>query len=265
MPSYRPWLKALQIAAMFALGIIAVAVVMPSSKLFLGRRSQRVEDAIVMHWNRTVCRILGLRLQVEGQFDPAAQLIVANHISWLDIIALGSQFPCLFVAKGNVAEWPVIGYIAQGIGTLFVRRGDAGQTGVTAEMMGWRLRQGRRLLLFPEGTTTNGDSVLRFHGKLFQPAQLTGVCVQAVALRYQGEAKSQAPFIGDDEFLPHLFDLLKLDTIDLKLHFCPLLQAGMERSAMAQTTQRQILDVINPSGEVTARTRNPGKAVIKLS
>ncbi len=253
MPNYRPWLKALQITVMFGLGLFAVSVIMPISRLCLRRRSQKLEEAIVMHWNRTTCRILKVRLNVKGQLDPSAKLIVANHISWLDIISLGSQFPCQFIAKGDVADWPIIGYLAKGIGTLFVKRGDATQTGTTAEMMVWRFRQGRRLLLFPEGTTSRGDSVLRFHGKLFQPAQLAGICVQGVALNYQGEAKSQAPFIGEDEFLPHLFNLLKLEAIELNIHFCPAVPAGTDRSIMAQTTHSQILDVINPSTKGSVR------------
>lgn len=247
MPNCRLWLKALSIALMFLVGMFAVAVVMPASRFCLGRRSLALEDAIVMLWNKTVCRILGLRIQMQGRFDPEARLMVANHISWLDIIALGSQFPCLFIAKGDVAEWPVVGYLAKGIGTLFVKRGEARQTNATAELMAWRLRQGRRLLLFPEGTTTEGKTVLRFHSKLFQPAEHTRASVQAIALSYQGKAKTAAPFIGDDEFLPHLFKLMQLDRIELTLHFCPAVPTGLERGALAQTAHRQILEVIHPA------------------
>jgi 1-acyl-sn-glycerol-3-phosphate acyltransferase len=254
MRFFRQWLKALLIAWMFLLGIIAVSVVMPVSVRVLGRRSTRLHEAIVMNWNRAVCRILNLRLQVTGKPDSNAKLMVANHISWLDIIALGSQFPCLFIAKGDVADWPVIGYIAQGIGTLFVRRGDNGQTAATGELMAWRLRQGRRLLLFPEGTTTRGDSVLRFHGKLFQPAQRVGIGVQAVALRYQGEARLQVPFIGEDEFIPHLFKLLKLKSIELNLTYCQVIPAGLDRSQMAAATHRQIGEVIDPLERLTVQS-----------
>jgi 1-acyl-sn-glycerol-3-phosphate acyltransferase len=247
MPRCRPWLKAFLIAGLFLLGVIAVAAVMPALGRLLGRRASRVNEAIVMHWNRAACRVLNLRLQVRGQPDPKAGLVVANHISWLDIIALGSQRPCLFVAKEEVADWPVMGYLAQRIGTLFVRRGDTAQTAATAEAMVWRLRQGKRLMLFPEGTTTPGDWVLRFHGKLFQPAQLAGVSVQAVALRYEGDAKYRAPFIGDDELLPHLLDILKLERIDLCLCYCPALPAGTHRSELAAATRRQIVAALDPS------------------
>ncbi|MGZ8250338.1 lysophospholipid acyltransferase family protein, partial [Methylomagnum sp.] len=231
MPRYQPWLKGALIAGMFLLGVIAVAAVMPGLRLLLGRRAAPLNEAIVRRWNGAVCRILNLRLRVNGRLDPNARLIVANHISWLDIIALGSQWPCQFVAKEDVADWPVMGYLAKGIGTLFVRRGDADQTAATAEQMVWRLRQGKRLMLFPEGTTTTGEKVLRFHGKLFMPAQLAGVGVQAVALCYLDEAGKVAPFVGDDEFLPHLLGVLKLDRIDLRLGYCPALPTGLDRAA----------------------------------
>lgn len=245
MQRCRQWLKASLIVGLFLLGILAVGVMMPGLRRLLGRRAAPLNAAIVAHWNRAVCRVLGLRLRVSGRLDPAAKLWVANHISWLDIIALGSQLPCQFVAKGDVAEWPVIGYLAQGIGTLFVKRGDAGQTASVAERMLWQLRQGKRLMLFPEGTTSNGDTVLRFHSKLLQPAQRAGISVQAIALRYQGEAARIAPFIGEDEFLPHLLQLLKAERLELNIHFCPALPAGLERQAMAQTTRSQIVEALD--------------------
>ncbi|MFM8333582.1 MAG: lysophospholipid acyltransferase family protein [Candidatus Methylumidiphilus sp.] len=242
----RPWLKGALIALMFLWGVFAVAVVMPACGWVFGRRAAPIHQAIVTRWNHAVCRILNVRLSIDGQPDPDARLWVSNHVSWLDIIALGSLLPCQFVAKEDVAAWPVIGYLAQGIGTLFVRRGDAGQTSATAELMVWQLRQGKRLLLFPEGTTTTGEKVLRFHGKLFQPAQRAAVVVQAVALRYTGEAAQTAPFIGEDEFLPHLLKLLKAERLDLSVTFCPALPKGLAHGEMASASHRQIAAVVNP-------------------
>jgi len=238
--------KAALIVGLFVLGILAVGLVMPGINWVLRRRAAALNEAIVVNWNRAVCRVLNLHLHITGQPHPDAKLWVANHISWLDIIALGSQLPCQFIAKGDVADWPVIGYLAQGIGTLFVKRGDASQTSTTAELMLWRFRQGKRLLLFPEGTTTNGERVLRFHGKLFKPAQLAHISVQAIALRYTGEAAQLAPFIGEDEFLPHLFKLLNTERLDLRIDFCPALPLGLDRREMAQTTHRQIVEALDP-------------------
>jgi 1-acyl-sn-glycerol-3-phosphate acyltransferase len=243
----RPWLKGAAVAGMFLLGVIAVGAVMPALRLMLRRRADRLNEAIVQNWNRAVCRILNLRPHVTGEPDSDAKLLVANHISWLDIIALGAQRRCVFVAKEEVGGWPVMGYLARGIGTLFVRRGDGSQTAATAERMVWRLRQGQRLMLFPEGTTTTGDKVLRFHGRLFQPAHLAGVGVQAIALHYEGEAKARAPFVGEDEFLPHLAGILKLDRIDLRLDYCPALPARLDGKAMAAAARGQIAEILAPA------------------
>lgn len=242
----RTWLKGAAVAGLCALGLAAVCVVLPGLRLALGRRAQRIEAAIVQHWNRAACRVLNLRVRVSGAFDSRAGLLVANHVSWLDIIALGSQFPCQFVAKEEVGDWLVFGSLAKGIGTLFVRRGDASQTAATAEQMLWRLRQGRRLLLFPEGTTTAGDKVLRFHSRLFQPAQRAGARVQAVALDYTGAARSAVPFIGEDEFLPHLLNILTLDRIELSVRYCPPLPADLDAGALAAAARRQVVMALAP-------------------
>jgi len=246
MTIWRLWFKAALVAGMFLYGVITVSTIMPVSNCLLGRRASIFNEAIRRNWNRTVCRILNVRLTVSGEPSRNARLWVANHISWLDIIALGSQETMTFVAKHEVANWPVMGYLARRIGTLFVRRGDPEQSAAVAEQMTWQLRRGKRLMLFPEGTTTNGEKVLRFHSKLFQPAHLAQVQVQAIALTYRGTTREIAPFIGDDEFLPHLLRLLRHRCIDIHLHYCPPLPANVHRDVLAQTTRRQIAEAITP-------------------
>lgn len=246
MGSCRRWYRGILIAGMFALGLLAVALVMPGLRRLSRRRAEDWCEAIVLAWNRAVCRILRLRLRITGRPDPAAGLTVANHVSWLDIIALGAQRPFRFVAKEEVARWPVMGYLARGIGTLFIRRGDAEQAAATGEAMTWLLRRGAHLLLFPEGTTTRGEQVLRFHGKLFLPAQLAGANVQAVALRYRGEAAGLAPFVDDDAFLPHLLRMLALPCIELELHYCPSLPVGLRRDQLARASRLQIAEWLYP-------------------
>lgn len=241
----RAWYKAGLILGMFLLGLLAVVLVMPVLQRWGIVGQAAFNKQIVQGWNRSVCKILNLKLIINGQPDGQAKLWVANHISWLDIIALGGLLPCQFVAKGEVAEWPVVGFLAQGIGTLFAQRGDARQTATLAEQMSWRLRQGRGLLLFPEGTTTPGDTVLKFHSKLFKPAQLTGIPVQPIALRYQGDKAQLAPFIGEDEFLPHLWRLLNVEALTLCIDFCPTLALGLNHAEMAKAAHAQIQALVN--------------------
>jgi len=227
---------------MFLWGVFATGAVWPLLDFFLGRRAAfKIQEMIRRNWCATVCRILNIDVETVGEPCPETRLWVSNHISWLDIIALGARHPLLFVAKIEVADWPVMGYLARRIGTLFVRRGDAEQTTLIVEQMAWQLRQGRQLMLFPEGTTTNGERVLRFHAKFLQPAQLAHVPVQAIALEYLGQARTVAPFIGEDEFLPHLINIFKLDRIPLRVHYCPPLASGQHRDAFAQTTRKQVV------------------------
>ncbi|QSA96342.1 1-acyl-sn-glycerol-3-phosphate acyltransferase [Methylococcus sp. EFPC2] len=234
------WSKAALVAGMFAYGLFAVAVIMPLLHRVAGRHAERAFEPIRAGWCRTLCRILGVSLEIAGEPSPDARLLVANHVSWLDILVLGASGPMVFVAKEEVSDWPVMGYLARHVGTLFVRRGDAEQTAVTAERMAWTLRQGKRLMLFPEGTTTAGDKVLRFHARLLAPAQLAHVPVQAVAIEYLGDARNVAPFIGEDEFLPHLLRVLMLESIAMRMHYCPVLPAGIPRDTLAQTARRQV-------------------------
>jgi 1-acyl-sn-glycerol-3-phosphate acyltransferase len=242
MTSCRPWFRGTLLVGLFLYGLFAVTVILPVFRRVLGRRAQGACERVVMNWNRAACRILHIRLKVTGLPDASAGMTVANHVSWLDIIALGSLQPFLFVAKEEVAQWPVMGVLARGIGTLFIRRGDAEQSTAVGETMAWLLRRGVRLLVFPEGTTTRGDQVLRFHGKLFLPAQRSHVGVQAVALKYGGLASHHAPFVGDDDFVPHLLRILRLETIDLHAHFCPALPAGLRRDQLARATRLQVTE-----------------------
>jgi 1-acyl-sn-glycerol-3-phosphate acyltransferase len=243
------WFKAALVAAMFLWGIVATGILWPVSSVLLGRKAFRLQEAIRRHWCASVCRILNVEIEVVGKPCSKTQLWVANHISWLDIIALGGRHPLLFVAKAEVADWPVMGYLARRLGTLFVRRGDAEQTTAIAEQMAWQLRQGRQIMLFPEGTTTDGSRVLRFHAKLLQPAQLAHAPVQAIAVEYLDEARNIAPFIGDDDFLPHLLRILILEHIRLRLHYCPPLSPTQARDGLAQTARKQVVGALFPKVE----------------
>lgn len=254
MALWRLWCKGILVALMFVLAIVAVGGLMPLLRHLSPRHASHWNERLVLRWNQMVCRILRLNIHVTGQADTGAGLLVANHVSWLDIIAIGSRQPCKFIAKDDVAHWPLVGYLAQGIGTLFIRRGDTLQVAATCETMSWLLHRDQRLILFPEGTTTRGDQVLRFHGKLFQSAQLSQRRVQAIALRYQGPSAEWAPFIGDDQFLPHLLSILRLDSIDLKLHYCSGLPAGLRRDQMARATRLQIREQIEAPTNIRYKT-----------
>jgi 1-acyl-sn-glycerol-3-phosphate acyltransferase len=211
------------------------------------RRDPRRADALVRWWMRRLLRILNVRLMLEGRIHSGETLFVSNHISWLDIICLRAALDVAFVSKDDVARWPVIGTMAARAGTIFLARGRQDATSVTAEQMTWTLRQQRPILVFPEGTTTDGRSVRPFFPRLYQVAIRTRGSVQAIALSYphRDGAHPAVPFLGDDGLVHHLWALLAENSITAKIVFCPPVSAaGQERRTLADHTYQQVARAI---------------------
>lgn len=207
----------------------------------------RWRAAVAQHWSRGLCRILNLRISVRGKFGTGPTLFVANHLSWLDIPCLSATLSADFVAKDDVARWPLIGAMARRAGTMFLRRGDRLATEAVSDRMTWLLKRGRSVILFPEGTTTDGRTLHRFHSRLYQAALRTHAQVQAVAVSYPHPSgvHPAAPFIGDDNLARHLWMLLAEPSLDVTLTFCPALTvAGSPRRVVAEYTRGQILHAL---------------------
>jgi 1-acyl-sn-glycerol-3-phosphate acyltransferase len=203
----------------------------------------RRAPALVRWWNRRLARILNLQLILEGEISRRPTLFVANHVSWLDIPCLRAVLDVAFVSKEEVRRWPVVGGMATRAGTIFFARGNSDATALTADRMTWTLTQRRHLLIFPEGTTSDGRGLRHFHARLYQAAVRTRACVQAVALSYPHAdgVHPAAPFIDDDNLARHLWTLLAEDHLTVKIAFCPPLPAtGQERRALANRTRAQI-------------------------
>jgi 1-acyl-sn-glycerol-3-phosphate acyltransferase len=241
--------KIVLIALLFISGLIIVGIIFPAlGVLCKPALAKHKRDALKLAWLKWFGGILGLQVTTAGNPFDTACLLVSNHISWLDIIVLGSFSPAHFVAKSDILAWPVIGYLAKQGGTIFVRRGDKQQAKAISEEMVWLLKQNSTVIAFPEGTTTIGDGVLPFHASLFQSALLTKATVQPVALRYEGVATQLAPFIGEDAFVPHLIKMLSLDKIEVHVAFLPTLStAGKSRQAVGNEARAMILESV--SGE----------------
>ena len=197
-------------------------------------------------WSRRLGWILGLRLSIHGVAVERPALLVANHISWLDIICLASACPTYFLAKGEVARWPLFGWLCQRSGTLFIARGEGANH--ACEHIDRRLRAGYRVLLFPEGTSSEGHSVRRFHARLLQTAQSARVPIQPIMVAYpvadsHGTQQPNAivPFVGEDNLLSHLWRLLGEAHIDAQVRFRPVFDSQQQdRSALARASQVSI-------------------------
>lgn len=195
--------------------------------------------ALVRGWMVRLSRILGLRVTVTGQ-PLASALLVANHISWLDIPALATRVPGRFVAKAEVRQWPLLGWLAALSGTRFLRRNSLAGMRVLLEEITHDLEAGRPCLVFPEGTSTDGSRVEPFFPALLQTAITATVPVQCVAIRY-GDGRQRddrAPFIDDDVFVRHLLGILGRGHTCVELHFSPPLQSlGLSRQFLAASSR----------------------------
>jgi len=136
-------------------------------------------------WSADLLRKLDIRLQRNGPPPSSGCLLVANHVSWLDIFVINSLAPAGFISKAEVRRWPAIGWMAARNDTLFLRRGNRHHAELISRDIGAMLQAGHDVALFPEGMTTDGTGVRHFHAKLLQPAITYGCPVQGLAIRYR--------------------------------------------------------------------------------
>lgn len=181
------------------------------------------QKPIIHWWQRCFCQILNLQVEIDGAPSAESALWISNHVSWMDIPVLGSIRPLLFLSKAEVGNWPLVGRLARAVGTLFIQRGSGDADRVVGNMV-TELAAGRRVLFFPEGTTTDGFSVKRFFAKLFAAALVNDSLIQPMIICYQrddGHLHPLAPFIGDDDLVPHLFNILAADRIHVVVRALP--------------------------------------------
>jgi 1-acyl-sn-glycerol-3-phosphate acyltransferase len=167
-----------------------------------GRLNAAQRQARIRAWSRRMLQLLGIELQLHG-VAPAhgPLLIVANHISWLDITVLHSVLPCRFVSKADIRHWPVIGRLATACDTLYIERESRRDAMRVVHNTAEALRAGGMVAVFPEGTTSNGDSLLPFHANLVQAAISADVPVQPLAIRFtdpSGVHTTAPSYVGDD-------------------------------------------------------------------
>jgi 1-acyl-sn-glycerol-3-phosphate acyltransferase len=166
----------------------------------------------VRWWSIKLLRVMGISLQAQGQFRAGATLVVANHISWLDIMAVHALCPqARFVSKADVQGWPLVGRLVAAGGTLYIQREKRRDAMRVVHQMAEALRQGEKVAVFPEGTTADGHALLPFHANLLQAAIVTGTPVQPVALRYRDAEHAvslAAQFVGETTLAQSLWRLV---------------------------------------------------------
>ncbi len=174
-------------------------------------------------WLRRGAAILGVKVMVHGNPADEPCLVLANHISWLDILVLATQSDAGFVAKAEVGEWPVLGWMFRAGGTEFVRRGSHDSVAGLLTRMVKRLKEGETLTIFPEGTSSARVLPTRFRPRLLQAAVDAGVHVQPVGIYYGADplVLERVAFVGDDTFLDSLWRLLGGDPVVAEITYIP--------------------------------------------
>ena len=185
--------------------------------------------ALRQRWSHRILAILGIRLDTEAADAPHGCLIVANHISWLDIFAINAARPSAFIAKAEIRNWPLIGWLAARNDTVFLRRGSHGHARVINTTIDKLLNSGKDVALFPEGTTTDGTRLLGFHAALLQPAIETGRPILPLAISYldtDGQISLAPSFAGETSLLQCIFAILASPPLTVRLTPLPLIESS---------------------------------------
>lgn len=213
----------------------------------LSRATPEQRERRIQQWCKKILAILNIRVVTSGQLPDertARTLFVSNHISWIDVWALKQLHPMRFVAKSEIREWPVIGWLAEKSGTLFIARHKRQEVGRTMNSVEQALSQDDCLCFFPEGTTTDGTVLQPFKSSLFQAAINANGLVWPLAIHYpdaSGGTNTEVAYWGDITMQQSLWAVLRQKEIVVELRFAaPLPAAGQERRHLSHHARQAI-------------------------
>ena len=242
-PTLRPtsrairYLRVARLAFHFAGIAFFSAVLLP----FLGPQ-QRTQ--LQRRWSRQILSILSIDLKSLTQESPPGRLIVANHVSWLDIFVINAAYPAAFVSKAELRQWPFIGWLATKYDTVFLQRGSRGHARIVNTQIDALLNAGKDVAIFPEGTTTDGTHLLGFHAALLQPAIETGHTILPLAISYHdahGERSLDAAYAGDTTLMQCFSAILANRSMTVRVVAEPAIATlGQSRKTVAQIAHRAI-------------------------
>jgi lyso-ornithine lipid O-acyltransferase len=213
-------------------------------------------------YHRLLCKVLGLRVHVEGTIPRKPCLIVANHVSWLDIPCISAVLPVSFVARHDMAQWPLFGSMAKLQQTVLVDRSRKSKTGDVRDEMATRLASGDTLVLFPEGTSHDGINVRPFKSSFFAIAEQHGIEIVPATLAYRGVGglpmtRRQRPsfaWYGDMDMVQHLWGAVSTGGVDVTIRFHDALPQG-KRKDLAKQAEQQVRAALGPMLHGTPQMR----------
>jgi len=214
--------------------------------LFVRREHRLATRTEWLHrWCRFACRVLGIRVTTHGAM-PRSGLLVCNHLSYLDIVVLSSIRPCIFVAKRDVAAWPLFGWLARAAGTIFVDRQRPLVAAFAVNRIHVAITTGLPVVLFPEGTSSDGSTVLPFKSSLLESAVQVGCPVGTAAIAYSldhGSVADEVCYWRDMPLLPHLVNLFFKREVRSKCSFSdPKIRVG-DRKQIARALHDEVVSM----------------------
>ncbi len=207
-------------------------------------------NAEISRWSTQLLAAAGMQVRAVGAPSewPGRAMIVSNHISWIDVFAVLAVAPGVFVAKSEIRGWPLIGKLVTAVDTLFIEREKKSDVMRTNQNIVAVLASGRRVAICPEGTTTWGDELLRFHAALFQPAIEAGATLHPVGIRYldaRGDLTRAAGYVGEMSLLGSIWRIVSEPAMVVELRFAVTLDpAGSDRRTLARNAEQLICEVL---------------------
>ena len=237
-------LRLLRVALHVLAGLFICSVVFPLVSA-VGRRRR------IQRWSAQLLRIFRIRLEIVGNAagvhaEGLPGVIVANHVSWLDIFVINTMQPCRFVAKSDIRDWPLLGYLCARSDTIFISRGSRRDVRKTFKDLVAGIEAGQRVAFFPEGTTAAQGTLLPFHANLFQAPIDAAVPLQPLALRYfdpQGRLYAGVDYIGETTFLESMLTILRGPPVNAQILLLPPIastSADGNRRALSLATHAAI-------------------------
>ncbi len=208
-------------------------------------------------------KTIHVELQVRGTL-PARGMIVSNHLSYLDILCYSSAVPCVFISKAEVEQWPIFGTYARWSGSVFVRRHDRGDAARANVNVSESLSDGVPIVLFPEGKTTDGHRVLRFHSTMLQPAMDVNAPITPCAIHYEvddGDPACEVAWWGDMPLLPHFWNLAGKRSIRASIVFGNPVIATGDRKLLSHALHEQVAGLYCNGSAVEHATAASGQQI----
>ncbi|MFY0684386.1 MAG: 1-acyl-sn-glycerol-3-phosphate acyltransferase [Balneola sp.] len=222
--------------------VIITICLLPS---IIGLKGNRWSPYFLSIWGRVVCKIIGLTITVKGDAPKPPYFLISNHLSYIDIFLLISCTPSVFIAKSEVLSWPLFGFMSKTVGMLFIDRNKKKDVKRVNKLISERISDTQGILLFPEGTTSKGSSILPFKASLLAYPAEVGIPVHYVTIHYstsesEPHASESVCWWRDETFIAHFIELLKLKSISGTLYFGDKPVTNSNRKELAKDLHERV-------------------------